>query len=81
MHVEAEWARANPVDETVWLTALAQRMGRPSALVAHAQLDRADVAEILAAQAAFPMVRGIRQKPDQRHARRRRPRAGGIDGR
>lgn len=63
VHVEAEWARANPVDETAWLTALAQRAGRPSALVAHAQLDRSDVAEILAAQAAFPMVRGIRQKP------------------
>ncbi|KJK25883.1 thioesterase [Burkholderiaceae bacterium 16] len=63
VHVEAEWARANPVDETTWLTALARHTGRPSALVAHAQLDRADVAEILAAQAAFPMVRGIRQKP------------------
>ncbi|GAB7547620.1 amidohydrolase family protein [Cupriavidus sp. 8B] len=63
VHVEAEWARANPVDETIWLTALAQRVGRPCALVAHAQLDRGDVAEILAAQAAFPMVRGIRQKP------------------
>ncbi|WP_420994714.1 amidohydrolase family protein [Cupriavidus sp. 30B13] len=63
VHVEAEWARASPVDETAWLTALAQRAGRPTALVAHAQLDRADAADILAAQAAFPMVRGIRQKP------------------
>jgi predicted TIM-barrel fold metal-dependent hydrolase len=31
VHVEAEWARANPVDETAWLTALAARTGRPSA--------------------------------------------------
>jgi predicted TIM-barrel fold metal-dependent hydrolase len=31
--------------------------------VAHAALDRADVAEILAAHADFPRVRGIRHKP------------------
>jgi predicted TIM-barrel fold metal-dependent hydrolase len=35
----------------------------PSALVAQAWLDRRDVADVLAAQAAHPMVRGIRHKP------------------
>ena len=63
VHVEAEWSRADPVAETRWLTALAQQHGRPTAIVAHAALDRGDAAEILAAQAAFAMVRGIRHKP------------------
>ena len=63
VHIEAEWARADPVAETSWLSQLAQAHGRPSAIVAHAALDRGDAAEVLAAQAAFPMVRGIRHKP------------------
>ena len=63
VHIEAEWIRADPVAETRWLTALAQEHGRPTAIVAHAALDRDDAAEILAAQSAFAMVRGIRHKP------------------
>lgn len=63
VHVEAEWERSDPVAETRWLQALAAREGRPTACVAHAALDRADAPEILAAQAAHPMVRGIRHKP------------------
>jgi predicted TIM-barrel fold metal-dependent hydrolase len=63
VHIEAEWARADPVAETRWLSQLAQMHGRPSAIVAHAALDRGDAAEVLAAQAAFPLVRGIRHKP------------------
>ncbi|VTU16565.1 amidohydrolase family protein [Variovorax sp. RA8] len=63
VHVEAEWDRADPVAETRWLTQLAQAYGRPSAVVAHAALDHGDVAGVLAAQAAFPLVRGIRHKP------------------
>jgi predicted TIM-barrel fold metal-dependent hydrolase len=63
VHIEAEWERADPVAETRWLTALAATEGRPSAIVAHAALDRGDVAEVLAAQAAFALVRGIRHKP------------------
>jgi predicted TIM-barrel fold metal-dependent hydrolase len=63
VHIEAEWARADPVAETRWLSQLAQVHGRPSAIVAHAALDRDDAAEVLAAHAAFPLVRGIRHKP------------------
>lgn len=63
VHIEAEWARDAPVDETRWLTALKERQGRPSAIVAHAGLGAEDAAEVLAAQAAFPLVRGIRNKP------------------
>ncbi len=63
VHVEAEWERSDPVAETRWLEALAIREGRPTACVAHAALDRPDAGEILVAQAAHPMVRGIRYKP------------------
>jgi predicted TIM-barrel fold metal-dependent hydrolase len=63
VHVEAEWDPADPLGETRWLHALAAREGLPTAVVAQAWLDRADAAEVLAAQAAFPLVRGIRHKP------------------
>jgi predicted TIM-barrel fold metal-dependent hydrolase len=63
VHIEAEWERANPVDETRWLSGLAAATGRPSACVAHAALDGAEVEDVLTRQAAFPLVRGIRHKP------------------
>lgn len=63
VHIEAEWDRANPVDETRWLSGLAAATGWPSACVAHAALDGAEVEGVLAQQAAFPLVRGIRHKP------------------
>ncbi|MGJ7542968.1 amidohydrolase family protein [Variovorax sp. LT1R16] len=63
VHIEAEWERADPVAETRWLTQLAQTQGRPTALVAHVALDQGDAPELLAAQTAFPLVRGIRHKP------------------
>ena len=63
VHVEAEWDPADPVGETRWLEALAARHGVPDAIVAQARLDRADVADVLAAQAACPRVRGVRHKP------------------
>lgn len=63
VHVEAEWNPADPVGETRWLHDLAAVHGRPDAIVAQAWLARDDIADVLAAQAAFPLVRGIRQKP------------------
>lgn len=63
VHIEAEHDPKDPLRETRWLEALAEREGLPSACVAQAWLDREDVAEVLAAQAARPLVRGIRHKP------------------
>jgi predicted TIM-barrel fold metal-dependent hydrolase len=63
VHIEAEWDRASPVEETKWLTALSAETGRPTACVAHAALDRGDADEVLAAQASYELVRGIRHKP------------------
>ena len=61
--VEAEWDPQDPVGETRWLSTLAAAQGIPNAIVAQAWLDRADVADVLAEQAAFPLVRGVRHKP------------------
>ncbi|HEY0522249.1 MAG TPA: amidohydrolase family protein [Stellaceae bacterium] len=63
VHVEAEWDRTDPVAETLWLESVAAEHGLPSACVAHAALDHEDAADILAAHAARPLVRGIRHKP------------------
>jgi 3-hydroxyisobutyrate dehydrogenase-like beta-hydroxyacid dehydrogenase/predicted TIM-barrel fold metal-dependent hydrolase len=63
VHVEAEFDPARPVAETMWLEGLAAREGLPSACVAQARLDDPEVEAVLAAQAARPMVRGIRHKP------------------
>ena len=62
-HVEAARARDEQVAETRWLEQMHARFGFPNAIVAHAWFDREDSAEILAAQAARPLVKGIRSKP------------------
>ncbi len=63
VHVEAEWNPADPVGETRWLHDLAEAEGLPNAIVAQAWFARDDIADVLAAQSAYPLVRGIRQKP------------------
>jgi predicted TIM-barrel fold metal-dependent hydrolase len=63
VHMEAEWNHADPVAESRWLTKLSETDGLPGATVAQAWLDHDDVEDVLAAQAAFPLVRGIRHKP------------------
>lgn len=63
VHVEAEWDPGDPIGETRWLQTVIAEHGFPHAIVAQAWLDRVDVDEVLAAQAALPRVRGIRHKP------------------
>ena len=63
VHMEAEWNPADPLGETRWLAAYAEDHDLPSALVAQARLDRDDAEEVLRAQAAFELVRSVRQKP------------------
>lgn len=63
VHVEAECARDQQVDETRWLTELNARYGMPNVIVAHAWLDTPDAEEIIAQHRQFPLVRGIRSKP------------------
>ncbi len=63
VHMEAEHDPSDPVAETRWVHDLAERCGRPNALVGAAFLERDDAAAVLAAQAGFPLMRGIRHKP------------------
>jgi predicted TIM-barrel fold metal-dependent hydrolase len=63
VHVEAEWDRSSPAAETRWLESVRASYSLPTAVVGHAALDRPDVAEVLAAQAQSPLMRGIRHKP------------------
>ena len=64
VHVEAERARDQEVAEARFLETLHEAdAGFPTAIVAHATLARDDAAEVLAQQAASPLVRGIRSKP------------------
>ena len=63
VHCEAEWSRDDQVGETKWLSEMHQRIGHPSAIVAHAWFHTDNSEEILGRQAAFPLVKGIRSKP------------------
>jgi predicted TIM-barrel fold metal-dependent hydrolase len=63
VHVEAEMDRSRQVEETRWLTAVSARDGFPGAIVAHAWFHTPQAEEVIAAQAGFPLVRGIRSKP------------------
>jgi predicted TIM-barrel fold metal-dependent hydrolase len=63
VHCEAEWDRDDQVGETRWVSAISRQCGFPGAIVAHAWFHTDTAEEVLAAQAAFPLVRGIRSKP------------------
>ena len=63
VHVEAEADHDNPIAETRWLSGLMEHSNLPRAIVAHAWLHRLDCEVVLAEQASFPEVRGIRSKP------------------
>ena len=63
VHCEAEWDRTDQVGETRWISAISERHGFPNAIVAHAWFHTPEAAGVLAQQASFPLVRGIRSKP------------------
>ena len=64
VHVQAEHDEADPVRETAWLQAVAERPeseGFPHAIVAWADLSQPGVEAVLEAHCAHRNVRGIRQ--------------------
>lgn len=64
VHCEAERSRREQIAEDDFLSALHARDPRfPLAIVGHADFLQDDLAEVLAAHAARPLVRGIRSKP------------------
>lgn len=63
VHCEAEWDRADQVGESRWIGEINEQYGFPGAIVAHAWFHTDAAEEVIAAQAALPLVRGIRSKP------------------
>lgn len=63
VHIEAEIDPAQAVAETHWLESVRAEHRLPTACVAQAHLDDPAVEDVLKAQAASPLVRGIRHKP------------------
>lgn len=61
VHVEAGRRPDDPVEESAWLSALADASGVPAAIVAHVDLMRDDAQQQLERHAAFARVRGVRQ--------------------
>jgi predicted TIM-barrel fold metal-dependent hydrolase len=60
VHVQAAIGSPDPVDETQWLEALADRTGIPDGIVAYADLAAPDAEATLERHAAFSRLRGIR---------------------
>ena len=60
VHVDAGADASAALDETAWLQDMADKRGRPNAIVAFAALDDPLVERLLEAHAASPNVRGIR---------------------
>lgn len=63
VYIDAEWDPQAPVGETEYIHTVAQRYGVPNAVVAQAWLDADNAAELLSAQAQYPLVRSVRHKP------------------
>ena len=63
VYVEAEWDPDDPIGESRWVEGQADRFGLADAIVAQAWLDRDDIEDVLAKQALFSRVRGVRHKP------------------
>ncbi len=61
VHVQAEHDADDPVAETRWLQAQADRHGFPHAIIAYADFSKPDVADTLAQHAEYANLRGIRQ--------------------
>ena len=64
IHMEAEWNKSNPIEETIWLHKIFDKFNFPNALVAQAWLHENDADSILKHHSQYPLVRGIRQKPN-----------------
>lgn len=61
--MEGEWNPDDPVGESRWMQEVADTYGFPHAHVAQIWLDQDNVEDMLAAQAAIPLVRSVRHKP------------------
>ncbi len=64
IHVQAAVSTPDPVDETAWLQAFADKTGYPQGIIAECHLARPDAAQVLDRHLGFKNVRGIRNFGD-----------------
>lgn len=62
VHIEAHYDRSAPVEETAWITKVADEFGGPEAIVVYAALEDPNVQEVLDQHLAYgDRIRGVRQ--------------------
>ncbi len=62
VHVQANYDPADPVGETTWLQAVADRAGFPHAIVGDARMDEADLEAVLDGHMRHKNIRGVRHQ-------------------
>jgi predicted TIM-barrel fold metal-dependent hydrolase len=60
IHVQAALGIKDPVEETKWLQAFADRLGHPHGIVAEVHLAQPDAEEVIERHMAYPNMRGVR---------------------
>jgi predicted TIM-barrel fold metal-dependent hydrolase len=60
IHVQAALGIPDPVEETKWLQAFADRLGHPHGIVAEVHLAQDDAQSVIERHVAYPNVRGVR---------------------
>lgn len=62
VHIEAHYDRSVPVEETAWITKVADEFGGPEAIVVYAALEAPNVQDVLDQHLAYgDRIRGVRQ--------------------
>jgi predicted TIM-barrel fold metal-dependent hydrolase len=62
VYVQVNWTPYQEVDETRWVQSVADKHGRPNAIVGFADLTSPDVEKTLASHLKSPLFRGVRQQ-------------------
>lgn len=76
IHVQSALGIDDPVEETRWLQAFADRLGHPHGIVGEVHLARDDASEVIDRHLAFPNFRGVRDFGEGDYPRDPRWRAG-----
>ncbi len=69
IHVQCAGGIPDPVEETRWIQAFADRLGHPHGIVAEVHLAEADAAAVLERHLEFANVRGVREYRDDDYLR------------
>ena len=69
IHVQCAGGIEDPVEETRWLQAFADRLGHPHGIVAEVHLAQPDAEAVIERHLEFPNVRGVREYRDDDYLR------------